>query len=590
MTTDITVEQDAGLGIAIAKDVMVAMRDGVELATDVYRPVGAEGPVPVVFQRTPYDKEMAVAGAEVSRFVRAGYAYVAQDVRGRARSGGAFDPFVNEAADGEDAIAWLAEQPWCDGQVAMLGQSYVGATQWMAAGRTPAALKAISPQITSASYYEGWSYQGGALELGFLLAWTLGNLGLAEMGRRLGAGTATPAEFGAIVGLNDRIEELYRRLPLTGLEELRDVAPYFFDWLEHPTDDAFWKQTAPRERYDKVAVPSLNIGGWYDCFLGGTLANYRAIKEQGGDDPARRARLVVGPWAHGTSMGEYPEQGFGLMANSALADLTGQQLRFFDRHLRGIDDGLDDEPPVKVFVMGANVWRDEQDWPLPDTKFTKYFLDGRGRANTAGGDGVLTPQPPAAEAVDAYLYDPRDPVPTMGGGTFLPGFLIGRNSGPRDQRAVEARADVLCFTTEPLERDTEVTGPIELVLHASSSAFDTDFTGKLVDVHPDGRAVILTDGILRARYRESTAEARLLEPGEVYELRIDLWATANVFAAGHRIRLEVSSSNFPRFDRNTNTGAIVAADGEDDLVVAVNRVHHGPEHQSHLVLPIIERN
>jgi putative CocE/NonD family hydrolase len=335
-----------------------------------------------------------------------------------------------------------------------------------------------------------------------------------------------------------------------------------------------------------VRIPSLNVGGWYDCFLGGTLGNYRGMKERGGSEAGRRPRLIVGPWAHGATTGMFPEQSFGTMADMDAFSLVTQQIRFFDRHLRGSEDGLDGEPPVKLFVMGANVWRDEADWPLPDTRYARYYLHSNGRASVSEADGILSLAPPGDEACDVYDYDPRDPVPTVGGQTFLPGLRNGANSGPRDQRPVESRPDVLCFTTPALERDTEVTGPVTLTLYAASSARDTDFTGKLVDVHPSGRAVILTEGILRARHRTAPSAPELLEPGTVYELRIDLWATANVFKAGHRIRLEVASSNFPRFDRNTNTGGDF--DG-DEIVVAENRVYHDAGRPSHLTLPLIER-
>ena len=575
--------------IRVDKHVAVPMRDGVELSTDVHRPEASE-PVPAVLLRVPYDKEMSVAGGDIAKFVAAGYAVVAQDTRGRYRSGGTFNPFFDEPADGEDAVAWVAEQAWCNGDVAMAGASYNGATQWMAAARNTPALKAIAPNITSGSYFEGWSYQGGAFELGFLLCWAVGFLGLPEVAAKLARGEATTDDYGRIVGSLDGLAELYRRLPLTDVPELRDVAPYYFDWLAHPTYDDFWKQTAPRERYDRVVVPALNIGGWYDLFLGGTLANFRGIRERGGSEAARSgSRLIIGPWSHGVAGGEFAETRFGFMANALVADLVGRQIKFFDRHVKGIDNGLDDEPLVRIFVMGGGGWRSEADWPLPDTRFTPYYLHSGGRANTADGDGVLLTDTPSGGRFDVYLYDPRDPVPTVGGQTFLPGLHIGANAGPRDQRDVERRRDVLCYTTPPLGRDTEVTGPIELVLHASSSAVDTDFTGKLVDVHPDGRAIILTEGILRARYRESTAEPRLLEPEKVYELRIDLWATANVFRAGHRIRLEVSSSNFPRFDRNTNTGGTIAEEGEDTMLPAVNRIFHHAGHPSHVLLPVIDR-
>jgi len=287
--------------------------------------------------------------------------------------------------------------------------------------------------------------------------------------------------------------------------------------------------------------------------------------------------------------GVYPARNFGLMAHDGVADVTAMQIRWFDHFLKGEANGVLDEAPVKVFVMGPDVWREEADWPLPDTDWQQWYLHSAGSAGTKAEDGVLSPRAPGQEAPDSYLYDPRDPVPTVGGASFLPGLFIAANAGPRDQREVEQRADVLCYTSAMLERDLEVTGPVRLVLYVSSSALDTDFTGKLVDVHPDGTALILTDGILRARYREILSAPQLMTPGEVYRLEIDLVATANVFAVGHRIRLEVASANFPRFDRNTNTGGVIATETEADFVRATNTVWHDELRASHLVLPVIAR-
>jgi putative CocE/NonD family hydrolase len=330
------------------------------------------------------------------------------------------------------------------------------------------------------------------------------------------------------------------------------------------------------------------MGGWYDLFLKGTIANYVGMKERGGSEQARALqRLVIGPWAHGPLTGWYPQRNFGVLSGKDGHDVTGLQLRWFDQLLRGEEKGLEQDKPVQIFVMGADEWRDEDDWPLPGTEYVDWYLSSDGRANTAAGDGRLSPDGPVDSPEDVYLYDPRDPAPTVGGATYLPGLFIGANAGPRDQREVERRHDVLSYTSEPLPEPLTVIGPVELVLHASSSALDTDFTAKLVDVAPDGTAHNLADGILRARYRDSLSEPVLLEPGTVYELRIDLVATANVFAAGHRIRLDVSSSNFPRFDRNTNTGGTIAEEGIDDVVQAVNRVHHTRAHPSRLVLPVI---
>ncbi len=576
----------------IEKNVPVPMNDGVNLLADVYRPATSE-PYPVLLTRLPYDKEVGamVNGIfDVLRAVQAGYVVVVQDTRGRYASEGDFNPFFEEAEDGASTIAWAAAQPWSTGAVGMFGASYIGATQWTAATKAPPALRAIAPVVTTDQYYESWAYQGGAFQLGFNLHWAFMSLALGEVSRRMGNGAATPEDLAALIAAVDNNDEMYHRLPLRALRELGDLAPYYDAWLDHPSYDEFWTATAPRESFGDVVVPALNVGGWYDIFLKGTLANYVGMKQRGGSEQARRGqRLVIGPWAHGASTGWFPERSFGFRAGMEAADITGLQLRWFDWLLKGADTGLADEKPVRLFVMGVNEWRDVDDWPLPDTRYVDYFLHSGGGANAAAGDGRLSTEAPGDEPEDVYVYDPLHPVPTTGGATFLPGLFIGANAGPRDQSGPESRPDVLCYTTEPLAGPVEVVGPVKLVLHVSSSAPDTDFTGKLVDVGPDGRPVNLADGIVRARYRESLSNPSFLEPGQTYEITVDLVATANVFAAGHRIRLEVSSSNFPRFDRNTNTGGTIATEVEADLRQAVNRVHHRGSLPSRLVLPIVPR-
>ncbi|MCC6710320.1 MAG: CocE/NonD family hydrolase [Gammaproteobacteria bacterium] len=580
------------MNLAIEKNLKVAMRDGLSLATDLYRPAG-DGAWPVVMLRLPYNKDNPVLlflAGDILRVAQAGYVVVVQDCRGTFASEGEFNPYFQEAQDGADAIAWAAAQPWCNGVVGTMGASYYGATQWLAAGEQPPALRAMAPFITTDQYYDRWTYQGGAFQLGFMLQWSASTFALGETVRRLGQGRAGLAELGAAIAGGDGVAAAYEHLPLNTVPGLADVTPYYFDWLAHPSYDDYWRAAAPCEHYEKITAPALNFGGWYDLFLGGTLANYAGMKARGGSAAARQhQRLVIGPWVHGYNGGVYPERNFGLMAMDAVADVTAMQIRWFDHWLKGEANGVPDDKPVKLFIMGLDAWREEADWPLPDTQFEKWYLHSDGRANSAAGDGGLSTEPPRAETPDTYLYDPRDPVRTCGGATFLPGLFIAANAGPRDQREVEARADVLCYTSAELAEDTEVTGPLSLTLYVSSSAVDTDFTGKLVDVFADGRAMILSDGILRARYRESLSAPKLMQPGTVYELTIDMIATANLFRAGHRIRLEVSSSNFPRFDRNTNSGGVIAGETADDFVVATNRIWHDERYPSHVVLPVIRR-
>ena len=571
--------------LTIEKHLQVPMRDGVMLATDVYRPAGA-GPFPVVMMRLPYNKEQPVLlflAGDILRVAQAGYAVVVQDCRGTWASEGEFSPYFQEAEDGADAIAWAAAQVWSTGEVGMMGASYYGATQWLAATQAPPALKAIAPFITTDQYHEKWTYQGGAFQLGFMLQWASVTFGVAEAVRRVMRGAGDAAGVGSAIGAADAVAANYWHLPLCELPEVAKLTPYVKDWLAHPDYDDYWRAAAPCEHYENITTPALNFGGWYALVLGGTLANYAAMK---GRAPQK---LVIGPWVHGYNGGVYPARNFGLMAHDGVADVTAAQIRWFDHFLKGQANGVLDEPPVKIFVMGPDVWREEADWPLPDTDWQQWYLHSAGSAGTKAEDGVLAKHTPGDEPADSYLYDPRNPVPTVGGASFLPGLFIAANAGPRDQREVEQRADVLCYTSEVLTADMEVTGPVRLVLYVSSSAVDTDFTGKLVDVHPDGTALILTDGILRARYRESLSTQKLMTPGEVYRIEIDLVATANVFAAGHRIRLEVSSSNFPRFDRNTNSGGVIAQETEADFVRATNTVWHDDVRASHLILPVIAR-
>ncbi len=573
------------MALLVDKNLPVAMRDGVTLATDVYRPAG-DSPHPVVLLRLPYNKEqpaLLFLAGDILRIAHAGYAVVVQDCRGTWQSGGEFSPFFQEASDGVDTIAWAAAQPWSTGVVGTMGASYYGATQWLAAMESPPALKAMAPFITTDQYYDKWTYQGGAFQLGFILQWATATFGVAEAVRRVVAGRATGASIGEAIADADAVAERYWHTPLADLPGLGDRAPYVADWLAHPEYDAYWQAIAPCERYAGITAPALNFGGWYDLFLGGTLENYTAMKSR------TRQKLVIGPWVHGYNGGVYAERNFGLMAHDAVADVTAEQIRWFDHWLKGLENGVPDEKPVKIFVMGADAWREEADWPLPDTDWQCWYLHSAGRAGRDLEDGTLDTRTPGSEPHDAYLYDPHDPVPTVGGATFLPGLFVAANAGPRDQRAIEARADVLTYTSAVLTRDLEVTGPVRLVLYVRSDAPDTDFTGKLCDVYPDGRAMILTDGILRARYRESFTAPRPLRAGEIHRLEIDLVATANVFRAGHRIRLEVSSSNFPRFDRNTNTGGVIARESAADFRIAHNEIWHDERHASHLVLPVIAR-
>lgn len=569
--------------IVIEKDAMVPMRDGVRLATDIYRHDGRK-PEPVLVTRSPYNKDGAVSGnygLDIIRSVQSGYVVVVQDVRGRYASEGDFDPMTNETSDGIDTFAWAASQPWSSGVVGTFGGSYLGATQWLPARENPPALKAMVPSVTFSDMYEAMAYQGGAKVM-HDLRWVVHDIVPAELRRRAGRGETVPETETPL-----EIDVALKGLPLGSHPLIREVAPFYHRWLTRPATDPSWVQGSPSAGYDRITAPALNIGGWYDIFTWGTLRNFMEMRKHGGSEDARQhQRVIMGPWSHINLTGSFPEREFGPGASHAAIDLGGIQLRWFDHWLKGVDNGVEDEAPVKIFVMGIDEWRDEPDWPLPDTRYRDWFLHSGGTANSLQGDGTLSTEPSTSEPPDTYLYDPMRPVPTVGGQVLLPG---GNATGPRDQRPVEMRDDVLVYSSPVLDQPLEVTGPIELRLFASSSARDTDFTGKLVDVFPDGRAMILTEGILRARYRRGIASPELLEPREVYEFRVDLWSTSNLFLPGHRIRLEVSSSNFPRFDRNSNTGGDIAVEPAEGYQPAINRIFHDADHPSRLVLPVIER-
>ena len=379
-------------------------------------------------------------------------------------------------------------------------------------------------------------------------------------------------------------EEWYRHLPLSDwADRLRDVAPYFAEYLDHPDDGPYWWSINLRRRYHDVDVPMYHMGSWFDIFQEGAWNNFIGISALGGERARSAQRLLMGPWAHlfpytVPTTGGTGESDFG---PEAAVELLDEQRRWFDHWLKGEDSGLMDEPPVKIFVMGENRWRQEHEWPLARTQFTPYYLHSAGAASGLDGDGTLSPEPPRFESPDRFIYDPNDPVPTLGGNTLIIPL------GTFDQRAVESRADVLTYTTEVLPEDLEVTGPILVTLWAASSAHDTDFTAKLVDVRPDGYAQNVLDGIIRARYRDSASDPQLMTPGQPYRFAIDLWATSHVFKSGHRLRLEISSSNFPRFDRNPNTGRAIAT--ETELVPAAQTVLHDAEHPSCVLLPVIPR-
>jgi putative CocE/NonD family hydrolase len=567
--------------VLVEKNVPIPLRDGVTTYADVYRPHDGP-PAPVVLVRTPYDKEVGVAAVGVLpqwlKLAERGYAVVVQDVRGRASSEGVFYPFANEGPDGFDSAAWAGAQPWCNGRVGILGASYFGATTLLAAREAPPGLHCIVPIITADDYHAGWAYQGGAFELGFMGIWGAGLAAMQflrpdctvpqEARQRLMGAMASPAAMLAHVPI----------ATMPGMSE-PEVAPFWADWTAHRADTGYWQQWRIADAHAELAVPAFHIGGWFDIFLAGTLRNFTGLAAAG----KAPQKLVIGPWAH-TNYDRYlGAREFGPTGAAAFAGVILEINKWLDRYLRG-DEGMDTGPAVRYFLIGANEWRTASCWPPAGACAERWYLHSGGSANSLRGDGSLSrEQPSAEEQPDLFLYNPARPVPT-GGGNLLMTSL--RQAGPWDQREIEQREDVLVYTSEPLATPLDVVGPVTVHLSAITDGPDTDWTAKLVDVFPDGQAVNVCDGIVRARYRSSRQQPELLEPGKLYAYEIDLIATATRFLAGHRLRLEISSSNFPRFDRNTNTGGEIAT--ESDWRVAIQHVVHSAASPSWLELSVLD--
>jgi putative CocE/NonD family hydrolase len=535
------------------------MRDGVVLIADIYEP-RADAKFPVLLARTPYSRSSESATAY--KLAAHGYITVIQDTRGRYDSDGEFYPFRYEMQDGYDTVERAAALPNSNGLVGMFGASYVGATQWLAAIARPPHLAAIFPQLTASEYYDGWTYQSGALMQWFTSSWAT-VLSIDTLRHRAEDEVDTKRWVWRLP------LEKYRVLEPPGVPEL---APYLLDWLRHERDDNYWRPWKISEHYREMDVKALHLGGWYDIFLKGTIRNFMGMRAS--SPAAGSQRLLIDARSHADDLkdGKVGDVVFG---SDAIADKDGVALKWFDYALKGVQNEYAHEAPVRIFVMGENVWRHEQEFPLARTRYTSYYLRR----------GCLSTEPPGEELPDSYIYNPAAPVPTLGGRLCCENEQLA--PGPFDQRPNESRPDVLTFSTQPLENRIEVTGFVRARIYAATSARDTDFTASLTDVDPSGYSRLLTDGIVRARYRNTTAKEEPIEPGKIYPYDIDLWATSNVFHAGHRIRFAVSSSNFPRFNRNLNTGAPVL--GSRRIVTARQKIYHDAQHPSAVVLPIIPR-
>ena len=568
-------------------DVPARMRDGTVLRADVYRPDSS--PVPVILMRTQYGK----SGAQVqpSRyqspdwFASHCYLVVVQDIRGTGTSDGVFEEFAHDRDDGYDSVEWAARLPESDGKVGMYGSSYVGATQWLAAVASPPHLVTIVPANTAADYYDGWTYQGGAFRLAFILPWAMSLASSAADNRR------DPAAAAELEAARADVTRWLAYRPYADLPIMRPadpvLAPWYFQWIAHSARDDFWKRWSIRDRYPSVRVPVLDLAGWYDAFLDGSVGNFAGMTKAAGTEVARRnQRLVIGPWDHlawGRTDSEPAPllKDIGPVADSPVNDLM---LAWYDHFLKGVDNHVSTGPRVNYFLMGANRWKSSADWPLPDTQWTRYYLSGSGDiVSRTGKLGTTTPE---HQAVDHYTYDPANPAPSLGGHSCC--SAESGPQGPYDQTPVEQRSDVLVYSSDPLTADTEVTGPVTVELWAASSAVDTDFTAKLAVVKPSGAVINLNNGILRTAFRDSLSDPQPITPGKPYRYRIAIWPTSYLFSAGDRIRVEISSSDYPQFAPNPNTGAPFGRDAETRP--AVQTVLHDVDHPSAVIIPVIPGN
>ncbi len=554
----------SGQEVRITLDLKIPMRDGTRLYAVRFRPATGTT-LPTLLIRSPYSTQHPRYMDWAYRFARNGYAVVMQDCRGRYESDGEWRPYIDETLDGYDTQQWIGAQPWCDGHIGTFGISYPGFTQLLPAPLRSPYVKALVPIAHQEDNYGHLRYNG-VLQL-------QNAMNFLRLGQRM-LQSALADQF----NLMDM--RIYRRLPLlSALDDLGE-RPFYREMIRHNAFDDFWKSYSLKGKYAEVEVPAYFMTGWYDNLLHEVVKVFMAWKSQARTPAARmHTKLLVGPWTHSQigSAAPFGDVNFG---PDAAVDIPGEHVRWYDRRLKGMANNIDDAAPVSLFVMGSNQWRDEREWPIPRTQYTKFYLHSRGRANALFGDGVLSLDAPGSEPSDSFSYDPDNPVPTLGGQSM---FI--ESTGPKDRRPVERRDDVLVYSSEPLVADLEVTGPVTLTLYAASSAPDTDFTATLVDLHPSGQAIHLCEGIVRARFRESYEQPTLIEPGAIYAYTISLWETSNVFRAGHRIRLEISSSNFPRFDRNLNTGHTPGLDAE--MQIAQQAIDHNAQYPSHLTLPVI---
>ena len=566
-------------GVAVELALPVPMRDGTILRADVYRPE-AHGIYPVLLIRLPYDKTQSenVIYAHPTWYARNGYIVVCQDTRGRYQSEGEFYPFKYEAQDGYDTVQWCGALEGSTGKVGMYGASYGGVTQLLAAVEEPSALGTLIPAVTGSQYYEGWTYNQGAFALGFALSWALSlGINVAQKRRDDTAAASFAASFAASLGLD-------WSLPLDDIPALNNPDTSFFnDWIAHPTYDDYWKQWSIDEDYSRIQVPAQHVAGWYDIFLSGSVKNFVGLRAGAGNEHARsNQRLLIGPWYH------IPWRvlgGEGTEVASPYAVDTWQ-LEWFDRHLKA-EPVATDEAPVRLYVLREGVWRDFDNWPPSGSNATSYFLHSDGRANSLAGDGSLDTKSPDDELADVYTYDPVAPQPGPGGHSCC--FENVAPMGPADQFQREINNGVLIYTSVPLTEPLWLIGDVSATIYGATTAVDTDYTVRLCVVDGAGVSTNIQEGIVRARYRESLSNPTLLEPGEIYRYEIPLGPVGVKLDAGERIRVQVTSNDFPQWDRNLNAGNSPGSEGLSSAIVATQVIYHDADHPSSITLPVWTR-
>lgn len=561
----------------VERNVPVPMRDGVILRADIIRP-RQSGSYPTLVYRTPYGKHNAIGEFSIYRkALERGYALVLQDVRGRYASDGDFYAYLHEGKDGYDTIEWAARQPWSDGNIGTFGLSYPGAVQWLAAIESPPHLKAMAPFMTF-STPRNFFYSGGVFD-GSWLEWIWDNIAPDVRVKKNLPGPRTYDE--ALSAWAKDHQRMERVLPMEDLPDLKEVAPFYYEWLRHPAWDSWWDWAELRDKYARVHAAVLNLSGWYDEAYGpdGATTNFNGLlaARRGEADPA--THTIIGPWVHGVENTQTPKAGDRQFPADAVIDYDETVLRWMDHYLRGIDNGVNREKPVRLFIMGRNVWRDEDAWPLARARSTQYFLNSGGTAKLPGHGLLTLTKPQAEQPATEFIADPADPLTDP-----------YESLGGHDYRVLERRSDVLFFDSAPLNEDTEVTGPAEADIFVSADAPDMDLWVRLVDVSPNGSAWnLMSPGldVQRLSYRDHTANQELLTPGRIYEIKLDQLRTANVFLKGHRIRVQISAAFFPHFSRNLQTGSLEMF--SSNMRKARISIYHDAQHPSLVVLPIIPK-